>query len=218
MPRDLRQEQRVSLGVYRGLCFGLVLHRDFPPDAYLEGATTRYDRLLRGSHGPRAVFNALERLCHAYGNEIAGVKQDFSIAESQLRDYQPRIGKPFTHEAFHGELTQLRDQLKTSLAGMPSNSSSDESPDPTTEAQLSTAELADQIKALKTAHTIDAAPERTAARRLDAEEPVTARIRRSSVEYLAEPNPSSGPRSAAATSTRWNSRHGAGPAGPTPAR
>ena len=32
---------RVPLGIYRGLRFGLVLHPQFPPDVYLEGATTR---------------------------------------------------------------------------------------------------------------------------------------------------------------------------------
>ena len=43
------------------------------------------------------------------------------------------------------------------------------------------AELAEWIKALKAAHTIDAAPGRTAGRRVAAEEPVTARIRRRTV-------------------------------------
>ncbi|MBI5765464.1 MAG: DEAD/DEAH box helicase family protein [Planctomycetes bacterium] len=178
LPHDVRQEQPSPLGVYRGLRFGLVLHRDFPPDVYIEGATTRDDRLIRGSHGPRAVLNALERLCNAYGNEIAGVKQDHSIAESQLRDYQARIGKPFVHESYQAELTALRDRLKSSLAGVPSNAGGDDAPDPAAEPLLSTAELADRIKALKADHAIDAAPERTATRRLDAEEPVTVRILR----------------------------------------
>ena len=40
------------------------------------------------------------------------------------------------------------------------------------------AELAERIKALKAAHTIEAAPQRTGKRRVSAEEPVTARIRR----------------------------------------
>ncbi|MCK6484520.1 MAG: DEAD/DEAH box helicase family protein [Phycisphaerae bacterium] len=192
MPREVRQEQRVALGVYRGLRFGLVLYRDFPPDVYAEGATTRYDRLLRGSHGPRAVLNALERMCNAYGNEIAGVKQDHSIAESQLRDYQVRIGKPFLHEAYQAELTSLRDRLKASLAGIASHPSGDESPDPAAEPPLSTAELADRIKALKAAHTIDAAPERATTRRLDAEEPVTARIRRHAAASVTTPDAQDG--------------------------
>ncbi len=218
LPREVRQEQRFPLGVYRGLRFGLVLHRDFPPDVYVEGRTMRYDRLLRGSHGPRAVLNALERLCNAYTAEIAGVKQDLSIAESQLHDYQARIGKPFTHETYHSELTQLRDRLKASLAGIASHTSSDESPDSATEPPLSTAELADRIKALKADHTIDAPPERSAIRSLDAEEPVTARIRRRAACPLTESIRSMDPQLPNAVSTRWNSRSGTGPAMPTPAR
>ncbi|MBX3396727.1 MAG: DEAD/DEAH box helicase family protein [Phycisphaerae bacterium] len=189
LPRDVREEQRFPIGTYRGLRFGLVLHRDFAPDAYIEGETTRDDRLIRGSHGPRAVLNALERLCNAYGNEIAGVRQDLSIAESQLRDYQHRIGKPFVHEPYQTELAALRDRLKASLAGIPSHVGSDASPDPASEPPLSTAELAERIKALKAAHTIDAAPVRTTTRRLDAEVPVTARIRRRSADLSTEPVP-----------------------------
>ncbi len=178
LPRDVRQEQRAALGTYRGLRFGLVLHRDFPPDVYMEGATTRYDRLIRGSHGPRAVLNALERLCNAHGSKIAGVKQDHSIAESQLRDYQARIGEPFILEAYQADLTQLRDQLKASLAGTTMRSDEDATPESGIGSPLTTDELADRIKALKAEHTIEAAPERAGTRRLDAEEPVTVRIRR----------------------------------------
>ena len=60
------------------------------------------------------------------------------------------------------------------------------------------AELAERIKALKAAHTIEAAPTRTAARRIAAEVPVTARIRRRSepaaeVETIAEPENAQSP-------------------------
>ena len=56
----------------------------------------------------------------------------------------------------------------------------------------------ERIKSLKAAHTIDAAPERTAPRRMAAEEPVTARIRRRTV---AEPavEPTADPASSPAT-------------------
>ncbi|GIK15179.1 MAG: hypothetical protein BroJett003_01430 [Planctomycetota bacterium] len=170
LPREIRQERRIPLGVFRGLRFGLVLHPQFPAEVYLEGATTRHDRLLRGSHGPRAVFNALDRLAGAYGAEIARVRQDLSIAEAQLRDYQARIGKPFVHDAYQSALTSLRDQLKVSLSGA--------TPEPGNEPPPSASELAERIKALKAEHTIEAAPERAGNRRLDAEEPVTVRIRR----------------------------------------
>ncbi len=44
------------------------------------------------------------------------VRQDLSIAESQLRDYQARLGKPFLHDVYLSELTSLRDQLKAGLS------------------------------------------------------------------------------------------------------
>lgn len=171
LPQSVREEQRIPLGVYRGLRFGLVLCPHFPPEVYLEGAATRADRLTRGSHGPRAVLNALDRLCAGYDGDISRLRQDLAIAESQLRDYQARIGRPFVHESYQDELTALRDRLKASLAGMTTE------PAAGTPAETAT-ELAERIKALKAAHSVEAPAERTATRRLDAEEPVTTRIRR----------------------------------------
>src|SRR6266568_3092072 len=101
---------------YRGLRFGIVLHSPFPPDVYLEGAITRQSGLSREHQGPRAVLNALERLAGGYGSECVRVRQDLAIAESQLRDYQARLGKPFLHDAYLSELTGLRDQLKAGLS------------------------------------------------------------------------------------------------------
>jgi hypothetical protein len=66
-------------------------------------------------------------------------------------------------------LTSLRDQLKSGL--------SQAIPEPGSEA-VPVAELSERIKSLKADHTIDAAPERTVSRRVAAEVPVTARIRR----------------------------------------
>jgi N12 class adenine-specific DNA methylase len=170
LPRNVRETRRAFLGVYRGLRFGLVLHPHFPPDVYLEGAATRQSMLSRDHHGPRAVLNAVERLANAYVSECARVRQDLGIAESQLRDYQERLGKPFSHEAYLSELTTLRDQLKAGLSGIP--------PEPGTESQPSVSELAERIKGLKAGHTIEATPERLGKGNLSAEEPVTARLRR----------------------------------------
>jgi hypothetical protein len=166
----VRETRRVPLGVYRGLRFGLVLHPHFPPDVYLEGAGTRQSMLSREHQGPRAVLNALERLANGHGSDCDRVRQDLGIAESQLRDYQARLGKPFPHEAYLSELTTLRDLLKVRLSGT--------APEPGTEPQFDAAELADQIKTLKAAHTIEATPQRANKRPCSAEEPVTARIRR----------------------------------------
>ncbi len=116
LPRNVRETTRVPLGVYRGLQFGLVLHPQFPPDVYLEGAITRQSGLSRDHQGPRAVLNNLERLANGYGSECVRVRQDLTIAESQLRDYQARLGKPFSHDAYLSELTSLRDQLKAGLS------------------------------------------------------------------------------------------------------
>jgi hypothetical protein len=170
LPRNVRETRRVPLGIYRGLRFGLVLHPHFGPDVYLEGAATRQSGFLREHQGPRAVLNALERLAGAYGSECARVRQDLGIAESQLRDYQARLGKPVLHDTDLFELATLRDQLKSGLSGA--------TPEPGSEPPPAVSELAERIKALKAKNTIETTPERVGKRHSAAEEPVTARIRR----------------------------------------
>jgi hypothetical protein len=92
------------------------------------------------------------------------------FAESQLRDYRERLGKPFPHEKYLSELTDLRDQLKAGLSAAAHEAGSDKGP--------RVSELADRIKALKAANTIEAAPQRVQRKQAAAEEPITARIRR----------------------------------------
>ena len=79
--------------------------------------------------------------------------RDLAIAESQLRDYQARLGKPFPHDAYLAELTALRDQLKAGLSGTAQEPGKQEGP--------SVSELAERIKALKAANTIEATPSET---------------------------------------------------------
>ena len=187
LPLHVGDTRRFPLGIYRGLRFGMVLHPQFPPDVYLEGAITRRYSLSREHHGPRAVLNALERLAKDYGSECTRVRQDLGIAESQLRDYQSRLGQPFVHDTYLSGLTSLRDQLRAGLSGAPA--------EPGTEGQQTVAELAEQIKTLRSAHTIEAAPARVGKRRASAEEPVTARIRRRAEAIPAvhpEPEPGTG--------------------------
>jgi hypothetical protein len=74
-------------------------------------------------------------------------------------------------------LTTLRDQLKTGLS-TPVYAGADQEQTRGAEPVPTVSELAKRIKALKAAHTIEAAPERSAVRQVSAEEPVTARIRR----------------------------------------
>ena len=178
LPRNVRDTTRVPLGTYRGLRFGLVLHPQFPPDVYLEGAITRQSTLSREHQGPRAVLNALERLAGGYGSECVRVRQDLSIAESQLRDYQARLGKPFPHDKYLNDLTELRDRLKVKLSAG-HESGEEHGPD--------ASELSDRIKALESRqhhrhHTT--APRQ---KRSSAEEPVTARIRRRHMEAGGTP-------------------------------
>jgi hypothetical protein len=190
LPRNVRERCRIPLGSYRGLYFGLVLHPQFPAEVYLEGAITRQSGLLQEYQGPRAILNAVERLAGGYSSECARVRQDLAIAESQLRDYQSRVGQPFDHDAVLSELTSLRDHLKACLSGT--------KPEEGTEPRANVSELAERIKALKAANTVEAPPERAGRRRSSAEEPVTTRIRRR-METILMSHPSSDPNRAAQT-------------------
>jgi N12 class adenine-specific DNA methylase len=169
LPRYVRQITQVPIGVYRGMKFGIVLRPEGPPAVVLEGAIARQSDLSQEHQGPRAVLNALERLIGGYGREADRVREDLTIAESQLRDYQARLGAPFLHGDYLAELTALRDQLKGGLSGKTPESSGD--------APLTVSELAERIKALKSANSIEATPQRVQ-KHSTAEEPVTARIRR----------------------------------------
>jgi hypothetical protein len=144
-----------------------VLHSGGAADVFLEGKVLRHGMLSRDHHGPRAVLNAIERLASSYDQQAETARQELAIAEGQLRDHEARIGRRFLHDAYMRELTDLRDQLKAGL--------SQATPEPGT---VTVAELAERIKTLHAAHTIDAVPVRTAIRRIAAEEPVTARVRR----------------------------------------
>ena len=170
MPKHVQERTRIPLGTYRGLRFGMVLHPQFPPDVFLEGETNRSTMLSKEHQGPRAVLNALDRLATGYGSDCDRVRQDLSIAEAQLRDYKSRLGKPFTLETYLTELTSLRDQLKAGLSGAGHETGKDEGP--------SVSDLAEKIKAVKAANSIDAAPQRVRQKHSTAEEPITARIRR----------------------------------------
>jgi primosomal protein N'' len=98
------------------------------------------------------------------------IRQDLGIAESQLRDYQARLGKSFLHDVYLSQLTSFRDQLKAGLSATAQAQGDDAKP--------SVSELAERIKSLKAAHSIEASPQRVRQNQFSAEEPVTARIRR----------------------------------------
>jgi hypothetical protein len=170
LPKYVRETTRFPVGGYRGLAFGLILHPQYAPELYLEGATSRECRLSREHHGPRAIFNALERLADSSEATCTSVRKDVGIAEAQLAAYQARLGATFPHDSYLSTLTALRDELKVRLSG--------KAPEPGEHGELTVSELAEQIKRLKASHTIEATPERVMTHHAKAEEPVTARIRR----------------------------------------
>jgi N12 class adenine-specific DNA methylase len=177
IPDKVHETRRYPLGVYCGLAFGIVLNPIGAPDAFLEGETTRHGPLSREA-GPRAVLNALDRLAGSYASQCGNARQELAIAETQLRDHKGRLGASFAHDAYLAELTSLRDQLKAGLSGA--------TPEPGADPLPPAHETAERIKALKSAHTIEPAPQRVSARSTaTAEQPVTARIRQRTVAATA---------------------------------
>jgi N12 class adenine-specific DNA methylase len=171
LPESVREPRRVELGVIRGLRFGLTLRPQAGPELFLEGITTFREAMARDRSGPRAIMNTLERLLSGYESRLAETRDDLALAETQLRDYQSRFGAAFAHEDYLSQLTHLRNRLKAVL----SNEPVEEGAEPHPPAQ----ELAEKIKSLKAANTIEATAERTGARGpIAAVEPVTTRIHR----------------------------------------
>jgi hypothetical protein len=65
------------------------------------------------------VLNALDRLIDSYPEEVRDTKRDLAVSESQLVDYQQRLGKTFDHAQYMADLTGLRDQLRLIRANVP---------------------------------------------------------------------------------------------------
>jgi hypothetical protein len=167
---SVREKRRLPLGKYRGLNFGLVFHPGFAPELYLEGEAALQSTLSREHHGPRAILNALERLGGSYVTECTRVRQNLEVAESQLRDYQASLGKPFLHDSYMSELSALRDELRAGLSGNASEGD--------TEGPPSVSEIAERIRALKASHTTQGEVQRSGQKHSSGEEPVTLLIRR----------------------------------------
>jgi len=181
LPARVPQTHTVPLGVYRGLTFGLVLHPQGAPEISVEGALRRCAQLSRDFHGPRAVLNAVERLIGSYEAEREKTARALGIAQGQQRDYATCLGAPFAHTGYLDELTSLRNQLEAALSSTAQQVS--DAPRPDVEA------IAQRIKTLKAAHTLEAAPERTATRSTaTVEEAITTRIRqREQAEAVSQP-------------------------------
>ena len=180
LPTHVTQTTPVPIGRYRGLTFGLVLRPGFPPDVYLEGAVTRTSLMGRGNPGPRAVLNALEHLADEYAAECNLIRQNIAISQGQLRDYQARIGQPFTHDAYLTELTALRDQLRDGLSGTA----------PVADAATNCAKLVEQIKVVKTANHVETKPQHIRQSQSTAEESIVTRIHRRAASKPGDETPS----------------------------
>jgi N12 class adenine-specific DNA methylase len=182
MPEKVSETYRTKLGTYRGLECGMILHPLGGTEIYLDGAVRCREQMMRDNPGPRAVLNALERLADGYERDSRHLRGEIGVKQGQLKDYEARLGRPFAHAAYKNELEGLRDQLRAGLSEHPP------------EGLPPVAELAEKIKALREANTVEAAPERTVRKAARAERPVTARIRerigeQAPVEVVDEPVP-----------------------------
>jgi hypothetical protein len=119
----------------------------------------------------------LERLAESYGFACDGIRQNLAIAVGQLRDYQARLGKPFTQECYLSELTSLRDQLNAALSGAWPKDAKDGGP--------SSSDPAGRIKAIRTESSFEGTPERVRQNQSSAEELIAGRIRRRTWKALA---------------------------------
>ena len=174
LPDKVSETRRRKLGTYRGLEYGVIQHQFGQLDAYVEGAAKRWTE-VRSNAGPRAVMNAVERLVAGYESERDEAKAGIAVKAGPLRDYESRLGTEFAHLAYQCQLTDLRDRLKLGLSEKPP------------EGGESVSELAEKIRVLREANTVEAAPVRVGTRKVArAETPVTARIRARRAEETGE--------------------------------
>jgi hypothetical protein len=171
LPASVSTVKRFPLGMFLGLSFGITLHPNSKPDAYLAGETTHSTSFSSQDPGPRALLNALDRLSGSHVSRRELVEQDLAIAEEQLRDYQTQLGEPFRYHAYLVELRELRDHLKDAL--------SKSAPASDTLSRPSVSELVDRIKQLRPAQAVEVAARSSHEKRVNSgEEPVTTRVRR----------------------------------------
>ena len=118
-----RETRRFVLGRVRGLAFGVIKHRLSPPEVFLEGQGVRAAQLSRESQGPRACWNALDRLFASYEPTCEELRRELALSETKLRDFEARLGTAFPHERYIAELSALRDELKVALSAPPARRS-----------------------------------------------------------------------------------------------
>ena len=168
LPSKVGDSRTISLGNYKGLEFGVILHPDGNPDAYLKGQATRCLRLHAPKFGPRALINALSRLEETLTSDLERLSRDLSVSQSQLNDYSSRLNLPFIHEHYQNTLTSLRDSLKDRLT----------SGRQAIEGEPTETQLAEQIKSMLSEAKVDNTHSRSARTASQSAEPITARILR----------------------------------------
>jgi len=52
-------------------------------------------------------------------DQLQESERELELARGQLRDYEDRVGQPFTHESYMRQLADLRDRLKLALSNHP---------------------------------------------------------------------------------------------------
>ena len=184
LPDEVRESRRFMLGQMRGLGFGIMKHRFGAPEVFLNGQGERRSQLSRESQGPRAVFNALERLFASYGSRCEECRSELALSEVKLRDFEARLGGAFPHERYIGELSALRDELKVALSATPQEGAGLKTRTP--------GELSDFIKDLTETHAVEASPMKRPGLAARSERPVTARIRKT-VEVAPADDQAAGP-------------------------
>ena len=116
LPTGVLTTKRFPLGVYRGVKFGIERHPGGSAEVYLIGAAERKASLSQESQGPRAVWNAVNRLVDSARETCEELQASREHASNQLRDFEARIGLPFPHAEALETLADLRDRLKLALA------------------------------------------------------------------------------------------------------
>lgn len=178
LPITTDNYQKLSMGDYKGLRFGLILHRDSAREVFLEGKLLHCERLGCEHQGPRAVLNALERLCRELPEATRQTKEELALSEKQLQDYASKLNQPFTYDSYRAELDRLRGLLKSKLTANVATADTESAED-----------LAEQIKQLSSVSQVDFGCEPSHRKETVAAEAVTTSIKRRR-EFQEEQEPS----------------------------
>ena len=88
-------------------------------ETYQTKLGTCREQMIRNHPGPRTMLSAVGRILGDCEDERRSLNARIAVKEGRFRNYETRLGKPFEHEAYQEELTDLRDQLKAGLSEEP---------------------------------------------------------------------------------------------------